>query len=135
MVNNVKNKEKSVVTLIKEAFEEQYKVNKPNVTEDSMKQARSGLNLYVDFLEGLSKEEQEIAFTRTGFLLWRKYIVNRVNDPNVSYGAKTANTHGGLIKSLINDVLYNKSNLKNVESVTWTPIKDTRKQQEIKNEL
>ena len=131
MINEVKNKEKSVVTLIKEAFEEQYEVNKPNVTEDSMKQARSGLNLYVDFLKGLSKEEQEIAFTRTGFLLWRKYIVNRVNDPNVSYGAKTANTHGGLIKSLINDVLYNKSNLKNVESVTWTPIKDTRKQQEI----
>lgn len=128
MVKNINGK--NVVTLIREAYEEYYSINNPNVKESSVKQNKSILKHYVKFIEGLGRERQKEAFTRNGFLLWRKHILDKVNNVNEKFGVITANNYGQLIANLINNVLYNKHNL-NVEKVYWAALKDTREKQEV----
>lgn len=122
--------EKSAMTLVKEAYEEYYTVNNPNAKASSIKQNRSILKHYIKFIEGLSKEQQKESFTRKGFLLWREYIIAKVNNVNEKFGVVTANNYGQLTANLISNVLYNNPNIR-VEKVSWTALKDTREKQEV----
>lgn len=123
-------KGEGAVTLIEMAYNEFYTINKPNVKASSVKQNRSILKHYMKFLEDLSMEQRKEAFTRNGFLLWRKHIIAKVSNVNEKFGVITANNYGQLIANLINNVLYNKHNL-NVEKVYWAALKDTREKQEV----
>lgn len=134
---NIKNKEKNfdVCKLIQDAFDEYYKINKPNTKESSIYQNRSILNLYVSFLETLNKENQKFAFCKDGFLKWRAFLLKKMKDSadkKIKFGIKQVNAYGQLIQNLINEVLYQKSNLGiKVEVVKWAKLKDTREKQDI----
>ena len=87
---DIKNKEKSidVCKLIQDAFDEYYKINKPNTKESSISQNRRFLKVYVSFLESLSKENQQSAFSKEGFLKWREFLLKKMKDSaNVSGSA------------------------------------------------
>jgi len=134
---DIKNKEKSVdvCKLIQDAFNEYYETNKPNTKESSINQSRSFLKVYVSFLESLSKENQKLAFCKEGFLKWRDFLLKKMRDSadkKIKFGFKQVNAYGQLIQNLINEVLYQKSNLGiKVEVVKWAKLKDTREKQDI----
>lgn len=126
MVKKLKN----TVALIKEAFETYYSVNKPNTKKISVDRYKGILDYYVKYLEGLNEEQQNKAFTKEGFILWREHLATRMKDPNTKFGAQQANLYGGLIARLINEVLYYKP-LLHLEIVNWSKFADTRSKQEI----
>ena len=127
---NMKTKKLDVVTLIKNAFKTYYEVNKPNTKKITVDRYKGILDYYIKYLKGLNEEQQNKAFTKEGFIMWREHLATRMKDPNIKFGAYQANLYGGLIARLINEVLYYNPKLK-IEIVKWSMYEDGRNKQEI----